>query len=93
MENLIYVTNLGNGIYICDKNRRQYGHIVPVAHISYYRKVKYYEDLPSNAKVEIENLAASGNMATSSYNPNKYALSPVKINRPNMSPLSQLSLN
>jgi len=78
IENLIYVTNLGNGIFVCDKNRREYGHHVPVAHITYHRKVKYLGDLPSNAKVEIEDLAKSGNMATSAANPYKYALCPVR---------------
>ena len=91
IENLIYFTHLGNGIFICDKNRQQYGYHVPVAHIDYHRKVKYYDDLSGNTKVEIENLAISGNMATSAANPYKYALCPIKI--PNMSPLSQLSLN
>ena len=79
-ENLVYVANLGNGIFVCDKNRPQFGYYVAVAHIDYHRKVKFYEDnLPSNAKAEIENLALSGNMATSVYNPDKYALCPVKV--------------
>ena len=79
-ENLIYVTNLGNGIFICDKNRRQYGYYVAVAHIDYHRNVKYYnDDLPCNAKVEIEGLATSGNMATSAGNPYKLALCPVNL--------------
>ena len=76
-ENLVYVANLGNGIFICDKTRRQYGYHVAVAHIDYHRKVKYYDDLPCKTKVEIENFATSGNMATSEDNPNKYALRPI----------------
>jgi hypothetical protein len=77
IENLIYVANLGNGIFICDKNRVQFGHYVPVAHIDRHRKVKYYEDLHGCAKVEIENMATSGNMAVSAANPRKYALCPM----------------
>jgi len=77
-ENFVYIANLGNGIFICDKNRQQYGYHVPVAHIDYNRNVKYYDDLPGNAKVEIEGLATLGNMATSAANPNKLALCPVK---------------
>jgi hypothetical protein len=77
-ENLVYVANLGNGIFICDKSRRQYGNYVAVAHIDYYRNVKYYDDdLPFNAKVKIEDLATFGNMATSAANPYKYALQPI----------------
>ena len=77
MSGLIYIANLGNGIFICDKSRRQYGYYVAVAHIDYHRNLKYYEDLPCNAKVEIENMATFGNMATSSGNPSKYALRPL----------------
>jgi len=78
-ENFVYIANLGNGIFICDKNRQQYGYHIPVAHIDYQRNVKYLDDLPDNVKVEIEGLAASGNMATSAYNPDKFALCPITI--------------
>ena len=76
-DNLIYVANLGNGIFICDKSRRQFGYYVAVAHIDYHRNVKYYDELPFNTKVEIEELATSGNMPTSAANPYKYALRPL----------------
>ena len=77
IENIIYIANLGNGIFICDKSRRKYGYHVAVAHIDYHRNLKYYEELPGHAKVEIENMASFGNMATSAANPEKYALRPL----------------
>ena len=76
-ENIIYIANLGNGIFICDKSRRQYGYYMAVAHIDYHRNLKYYEELPGHAKVEIEKMASFGNMATSVANPEKYALRPL----------------
>jgi hypothetical protein len=50
-----------------------------VAHIDYYRDIKFYtNDLSDAAKTEIEDFAYTGNMAVSVSSPNVFALCPLR---------------
>jgi hypothetical protein len=76
-ENLMF-GHLGNGVVICDRNRRKQGDYMTVAHISYDRSVSYYTDiLTEEAKYVIEDFARNRNMAISANNPDEYALCPL----------------
>ena len=47
-EDLMFC-HLGNGVTVCDRQRRKYGDYMTVAHISYNRKIRYYEPLSDAA--------------------------------------------
>ena len=76
-ENLMY-GHFGNGVSVCDRNREEYNDYRVVAHIGYYRKVKFYaNDLSDDAKIEIKDMAQFGNMAVSVCSPDVFALLPL----------------
>jgi hypothetical protein len=63
-EDLMFC-HLGNGVTVFDKQRRKYGDYMKVAHISYNRKIQYYEPLSDAAMERIENFAKNDNMTVS----------------------------
>lgn len=68
---------MGNGITVWDSSREVNHDYPTVAHISYDRKVKYYEELSPGARRRIENFAKYENSHPVSQ-PEMLALRPLK---------------
>lgn len=66
-EDLMFC-HLGNGVTVCDKQRKRYGDYLTVAHISYNRRIIYYEPLSDAAMERIEMFAKNENMTASACN-------------------------
>jgi hypothetical protein len=77
MKEEIHFGFMGNGITVWDAGRTRNGDYLTVAHISYERSVKFYEDVSPGARRQIENFAKYGNTHPVSQ-PEMLALRPLK---------------
>ena len=76
MKEEIHFGSMGNGITVWDSTRTRNNDYLTVAHISYDRKVTFYEKVDPGARRLIENFAKYSNSHPASQ-PYKMALSPI----------------